>query len=217
MKLEQIQSSVSFPFHSFSGMDEQLQPPVEGMRHDFPPAVQGGVSNLGDVILLDDNACVEGTSSGEPTREQLDHNEEHIEGSDFEMAEGDEAMSLTDLSSSFQRCFQSTSQARKLKQAGTSKDPEGLLQLKPFDYEGARRQIRFGEGSRAEPKEDGDEGHADRSRVDPVDRASSAAASAGESQSQSQSRRDDEGTRNLAQGRRRQAFPASGNRSATFR
>lgn len=243
LKLGQIKSSVSLPFHSFVASAEQSQPVVQeparvsesmlheepssvkatssnsddviligndaSTNHDEPSALHPSSSNLDDFILIEDDENVEEAITGEIKNEQLEDREDKTLGSDPEMGEeDDETMSLCDLSSSFQECFKSTNQTSKPKQAEQSKESGGFLQLKPFDYEAARKEFRFGEDRKAKKGEEGDEGHRNNSRLDKVDRKKSSVA--GHS-------RNDERTGDFAQGRRRQAFPATGNRSATFR
>ncbi|KAI8017306.1 CDPK-related kinase 2 [Camellia lanceoleosa] len=242
LKLGQIKSSVSLPFHSFVASAEQSQPVVkepakilESMLHKEPSSVKATSSNLEDVILIGNDASmnhgepsalppsssnlddfiliedenVEEAITGETKNKQLEDREDKTLGSDPEMGEeDDETMSLCDLSSSFQ-CFKSTNQTSKPKQAEKSKESGGFfLQLKPFDYEAARKQFRFGEDRKAKKGEEGDESHRNNSRLDKVDRKKSSVA--GHS-------RNDERTGDFVQDRRRQAFLATGNRSATFR
>ncbi|XP_021828799.1 protein RRP6-like 2 isoform X2 [Prunus avium] len=92
-KLEQIRSSMNFPFPSFTGSSEQSKPIIKA------PA----------------------TSSEIP----------HSEGP------------LSDLSSSFQNCFQSRKRNRKPREVKKSLESCGL-QVKPFDYEAAKRGVIFG-------------------------------------------------------------------------
>ena len=108
------------------------------------------------------------------------------------------SLSLSDLSTSFQQCSQSINQNRKVVKVKKSKEPSGLLQIKPFDYEAARKHVQFGEDAEEE--------------------SGSRVKSAGKKKSSAVGRLQiDDGTKQFPQARRRQAFPASGNRSATFR
>ncbi|KAK1382478.1 hypothetical protein POM88_020213 [Heracleum sosnowskyi] len=53
----------------------------------------------------------------------------------------DETVSLSDLSSSFKKCFQSTQKERKATQVWKSQEP--IQQFKPFDYEAGRKRAGF--------------------------------------------------------------------------
>ncbi|KAL6988662.1 hypothetical protein U1Q18_014418 [Sarracenia purpurea var. burkii] len=212
VKLEQIKSSVNLRFHSFVPRSEPLQPPVkepskisESVPHVEPSALQASSSNLEDVILLEDDANLEESLSAEAKTEPVEHTEDKTLGSALETDE-DETMSLCDLSSSFQDCFKSLNQSRKPNQAEKSNKSDGFLQLKPFDYESAKKEILFGEHREEELVKEGDKGR--RNKLDKVDRKKGSVV--GQTHS-------DESTTDFQLGRRRQAFPASGNRSATFR
>ena len=58
--------------------------------------------------------------------------------------------SLSDLSTSFQQCFQSINQNRKVVKVKKSKEPSDVLQIKPFHYEAARKRVKFGEDAEEE-------------------------------------------------------------------
>ncbi|XP_057506695.1 protein RRP6-like 2 [Actinidia eriantha] len=228
IKLEQIKSSVNLPFHSFVPRAEQLQPPVKEPPKmlESTPCVEPSpiqAASVEDVILLSSDEETEDSSnnekaessakrdetgesvSNEAIKEPVEHREDKTLASAQEMDE-DGTMSLGDLSSSFQDCFKSINETRKPKRAEKSIESGGFLQLKPFDYESARKEVRFGEHREAGLGEEGDDGH--RTRRGKVDRKKSSGVG--------QSHKDDE-MGDFQQGRRRQAFPASGNRSATFR
>lgn len=212
--MEQIKSSVNLPFHSFLPKDEQLQPLVkepaeisQRLLHEEPCSIQAQSSSLEDVILLEEKeedndddeeddvgANVEKSAFIETKNEQL------------ETDDGDEAMSLGDLSSSFQNCFKSISETRKAKQPMKPEESGGFLELKPFDYESARKQLWLGAEPDAEMGEKSEGGR--KSRASKGDKKKSSVL--GES-------RKDEESGGFQQGRRRHTFPASGNRSATFR
>lgn len=216
--MEQIKASVNLPFHSFVGRAKLLQPlpkepaeVLESVRCEELSPVQTASSIVEDVILLESNANnIEESENGEATNEKLEHREDKTPGSALEMDDGDEIMSLSDLSSSFQKCLKSMGQTRKSNLAEKSKESyDGFLGMKPFDYEAARKQFRFGEDlAAAESGKKGDDEGYSRS-LDKVSRKKSSVVVG-------QSHKDEE-TRDFPQGRRRQAFPASGNRSATFR
>ncbi|KAJ4721305.1 protein RRP6-like 2 [Melia azedarach] len=227
VKLEQIRSSVNLPFHSTFTRDEQLQQVdaiefesnkseqtksiveesggvLEAPQSKEPPAIPSARSDTEDIIFLEDNT----NEDEEPAHGNLETKNVASEdnsaslGSDVEMDKQDETMSLSDLSNSFQQCFHATKKPEKPEK---SEEPSGLLQLKPFDFETARKQIKFGldaveesarvDGNKKKPLNSGE-----KKKVSAADQA-----------------QKDDGTRELSQGRRRFAFPATGNRSATFR
>ena len=208
--MEQIRSSVNFPFHSFSGTSEQsklvIEVPdtaVETCQPQGHAAVPAANSRSDDIIMLEDNLNVE-----EPIHGNLEAADEHK--SDFGASASemdDEPMSLSELSSSFQQCFESINQNGNGRKNEKSQEAGCVLQLKPFDYEAARKHVRFGEDPEDGLGSEGDKGL--KSRRD----------SGGKKKGPIKGRvqRDDDGTGEFPQGRRRQAFPATGNRSATFR
>lgn len=162
IKLEQIRSSVNFPFHSFSGSGEQSKPavgpsvaasqiPLLAEPATAPPSS----SKAEDIIMLEDDTELEESTNGdlETTKEDKDSN---LAASASETdKDNDEPMSLSDLSSSFQQCFESFKPNRKAKQVEKPRESSGL-QLKPFDYEAARRQVIFGDRSKKELGGDGE-------------------------------------------------------------
>ncbi|XP_062166108.1 protein RRP6-like 2 [Alnus glutinosa] len=201
-KLEQIRSSVNFPFHSFRGMSEQSKPAVEICDPQGSVAMPAASPQRDEIILLEDNSEAEESIGGnsEGTNEQKNN----FGMSGLELDNRDEPMSLSELSSSFEKCFESINQNGKARQVGKSQE-SGFLQLKPFDYEAARKEVRFGE--------DGSERSASGSnkglKVDSGKKKKGSVIGGVQ--------RDDGTTELLPQGRRRQAFPTTGNRSATFR
>lgn len=208
MKLEQIRSSVTFPFHTFSGPSVQSQPLTETMNtvggiHHLQESIvmPTASSNLEDIITLVDDSNIEESIHGN-TKATNGHKNEFGKSAS-ELDSGDEPMSLTELSSSFQKCFESINQNGKARQFEKSQEPS-VLQLKPFDYEAARKQVRFGE----DKVEESERGKGLKSLRGFGGKKKGAVTA--------QNQRDDD-TRELGQGRRRQAFPATGNRSATFR
>lgn len=208
VKLEQIRALVHLPFHPFSTMPEPSKPvleapvaalkvPVSDGPADTPPAN----SKLDDVIMLeDDNTDREASGSDESgtTKEDVDNKSV----ASALKIDKEAPMSLSDLSSSFQQCFQSANQNRKARQVGRSQEFIGL-QLKPFDYEDARKQVIFGEHS--------------KERGTDIDNGGNIRDSKGKKKSDKgrPAKHDESGE--FAQGRRRKAFPATGNRSSTFR
>ncbi|KAJ0013679.1 hypothetical protein Pint_20000 [Pistacia integerrima] len=101
-------------------------------------------------------------------------------------------------------CLQSVNKNRKPGKLEKAENHSGFSQIRPSGFEAARKQIRFGEA----PKEESVriDGNQKNPRVSGDKKKSSAG-------SQSQK---DEGTGELSQGKCRFAFPATGNRSATF-
>ncbi|GMI65046.1 RRP6-like 2 [Hibiscus trionum] len=208
-KLAQIRSSVNLSFHSFPGTEEQSKPPVieptklpEVPQPEGPPAViPTESSTVEDVIMLEDDSNkdeqIDGSNSPEATVDRP-RKESSMEPSS-ETEKEDETMSLSDLSTSFQQCFESMNQNRKAVKVKKSKEPSGLLQIKPFDYEAARKEVKFGED--AEEESGSHTNYAGKKKK---------GLAAGRLQI-------DDGSKQFPQARRRQAFPASGNRSATFR
>lgn len=203
--MEQIRSSMNFPFHSFTGSSEQSKPIIKAPatsseipHSEGPLTVSPDRSNLDDIITLenDDSEVGEPINGCSETRNENDSVASAL-GRDGE----DEPMSLSDLSSSFQKCFQSRKQNRKPREVEKSQESGGL-QVKPFDYEAAKRGVIFG----AKPVKDARAGEGARSLN-----------IGGKKKSLGGIVSNDDGSKELAQGRRRQAFPASGNRSATFR
>jgi exosome complex exonuclease RRP6 len=192
IKVEQIKSSVNLPFQSFLGVGtselaekEPAKPPSE----DSPAAVS--VNNSGEPTNKSDNNDAQevimlGSSSDSDVEEFTSLNGKKEKSSKNKNEEG-----LTDLSSSLEKCFQSDSTA----------DPSSAVEFEPFDYEAARKEVRFGENSNNDKNS---EDKIDKSNKKKTPSARGAAA-----------RTEESG--DFQQGRRRQAFPASGNRSATFR
>ncbi|CAA0818753.1 Polynucleotidyl transferase- ribonuclease H fold protein with HRDC domain [Striga hermonthica] len=208
-KLDQIKSTVSLPFLTFSGMNERLQTDPEETaknldtaQHHTESSAPVPASTLEDIIILDadsdsdvdlarDDTRAPNSSNDPPERKDQEQNS----GSDV-----DEPMSLDDLSSSFQKCLPSPDQTISGKAVGKS---PSFLEVKPFDYEAARKQVKFGANRKGEPMgEDDDRSVRKQDRQKGLVKEKSG---------------KDEGPTEFGQGRRRQAFPASGNRSATFR
>ncbi|KAL5837399.1 hypothetical protein ACOSQ3_014568 [Xanthoceras sorbifolium] len=214
-KLEQIRSSVNLPFQSFAVRDEQPKPVVEEHsrvvevpQSEEPPAVPAARSSAEDIIMLDDDTNDEESNLG--NLETTDSpREDNSASCALEVDEEDEPMSLSDLSTSFQKCLHSSNKNKngKAKKVEKSEEASGIVQLKPFDFEAARKQIRFGKNLKEEAEAAGDE----RNKKSPLDSGGKKKGSAvGRAQK-------DDGMTELPQGKRRHAFPATGNRSATFR
>lgn len=236
IQVQQIKSSVSLPFHAFSGSVEQIQQaatgpaqPLEINHREEPLAANcnldiitvetdsddgesakgdpstGGQENssampvaaskLEDVILLETDSDNEesGKDDSEVTNNQPECGDNKNAVS-VEMDEGVENMTL------------SMKKKSKAKLAEKPQTHEGQLKVQPFDYEVARKQVVFGEDpGKQQPEREGDESR--RSRNDKGNRKDSFLG---------QPPKIEEAA-DFQQGRRRQAFPASGNRSYTFR
>lgn len=234
IQVQQIKSSVSLPFHAFSGRIEQAATgpakPLEiNHREEEPVATNckldvitvetdsddgesvkgelstGGqetsfampvaTSKLEDVILLESDSDLE--ESGKDDSEVTNYQPECGENKNavsVEMEEGGENMSL------------SINPKSKGKLAEKPQAHEGQLKVEVFDYEAARKQVVFGEDpGKKQPEREGDESR--RSRNDKGNKKDLFLGQPPKI----------EETAEFQQGRRRQAFPASGNRSYTFR
>lgn len=224
MKVEQIKSSVTLPFHSFSGRNEHSKLVIdESIEHVdlLQPetgiqaiADSGEVSKLEEIIPLEDDLDDEEQpeeilSTAEDLKQQ-ECSPQHLgstagdPASDLDMT--DNPMSVSDLSSSFEDCFKSINERRNSKQIEKrAKEPESYPELKPYDYATARQQVRFKNG-----QEKVGTGGEDAPRARSVSRDIKKGSVSGGVNSEGQMKES-------SQVRRRQAFPASGNRSATFR
>lgn len=190
---------MSLPFHAFSGGDEKVEQSakISEVVHEENHSDPATDSTLVDIIVLDDDSDVE-DSEKVTSDAALDNHSRQIENNEAgSVSEEDEPMSVSDLSSSFQKCFPSLDQAMSSKVVDKSRATDGSLPVQPFDYEAARKQVKFGKSGAAVA--DGDDSVKRRER-----RKVSGAVGK-------------EDAAEHPQGRRRQAFPASGNRSATFR
>ncbi|KAL2335105.1 hypothetical protein Fmac_016318 [Flemingia macrophylla] len=211
IKLEQIRSSVSLPFHSFLGSSEKSEPtvgtPIVASEMSEP---QKPVSDIVSAPPLDEIIMLESDTGAEDMgQNNLENsNEQRVKNSVVSTSgkeDEDEPVSLSELSSNFQKCFHSNDQNNKTRQLKKTEEPNGLVQLKPFDYEAARKQVKFGEDTKHASSK-GSDGH-----METEDSGSKKQRSTiGQGQ-------PSDLTKQLQQGKRRQAFPASGNRSATFR
>lgn len=192
--MEQIRSSVNFPFHSFSGRIEQPNPKMEEPgrlseipHSEVPVAVSPARPSLEDFITLENGSHIP------------EHKENNSVASALGMDGEDDPVSLSELSSSFKKFLPPLNQNRKARELEKSQESGGL-QVKPFDYEAGRRRVIFGE------KAAKDVGAGVEGMKSLGSRAKKKTLVDG-----------DDGSTELPQGRRRQAFPATGNRSATFR
>ncbi|XP_047315348.1 protein RRP6-like 2 [Impatiens glandulifera] len=219
VKLEKIRSLMAIPAISFPVQIQQTQPPIQ--------PVSSETSKMEETIHLDGNPIVEEPEASEPIIEE--HGKENgkdktkksqddilyfssdsedeepnsslqaeNEQSDEQRKKSGENMSLSDLSSSFEKCFESLNQKGNPKQS--QKRVEELLEVKPFDYEVARKEFKIGNEVRGNEEQKG-KGNKDRKKKKNNNRADKVEG----------------GEVEFAQGRRRQAFPMTGNRSSTFR
>lgn len=210
VKLKQIKSSVNLPFISFAVSEEQKQPETvepamaSNLSHEDLQTVAESKSRDSEQIIMFENGS-DAELSEDGVTGAVDEIEEKTEdaagGSPRAMDEGEGTISLSDLSSSFQKCFKSTDQTNQRSGVG-----DKHLRLKPFDYEAATKEVKFGDDDSENPGSGCGEDSSNRRRKG--DRKSS---------SQKGLVQKDEGPRDPPQGKRRQAFPATGNRSATFR
>lgn len=238
---------MSLPFHSFTGTSEQLKSVAEPTtvaavktQNSEAPAAESAKSSIveppampvpkpcpDEIIMLDDDSDeeVEVEAEEEEEEEEEEVSNPVAEATDESKLKGfsasspveidddeddDEPMSLSELSSSFQKCLNSNEQAKNLE--GTDDNPEkesSFLQINPFDYEAARKQAVFGEDLE---DDSGPEKDKDPKPSKPSKNAAGAKLDLGLNRVQKNSV-----TVELPQGKRRHAFPATGNRSATFR
>ncbi|XP_057983111.1 protein RRP6-like 2 isoform X2 [Malania oleifera] len=185
IKLEQIKSAMNLQFFPFSGRAEQLKPLVGSTEGCETRRFE--MHNPEERILLDGCSDVDKPGHGDSYDTKQDY----------------EPTSLSDLSSSFQKCFQPINKTRKCKQVEKSQESHGLPQIKPFDYEAVKKHGKFeqtGEESGAVSDRHMAQLDLDAKKNLGVDLI----------------QRGVEGSEDFPLGVRRQAFPASGNRSATF-
>ncbi|RWR82153.1 protein RRP6-like protein 2 [Cinnamomum micranthum f. kanehirae] len=225
MKVEQIKSSVVLPFHSFSSWTEHSKLFIdESIKHVDVPHPETGIqvivdsaelSKLEEIIPLendlDDEAAPEEILNTAEDLKQQEISPQPLGNSDSggpisKLDMTDNPMSIANLSSGFQDCFKSLNDRRSSKQTETrAKEPESYPELKPYDYATARTLVRFGDGQEKVGTEGEDAPRAaSASRVNKKGSVSGAVNKEGQMKESSQAKR-------------RQAFPASGNRSATFR
>ncbi|KAL4576823.1 hypothetical protein LXL04_012923 [Taraxacum kok-saghyz] len=204
IKVEQIKSSVSLPFHSFTEKPESSSisiikeiSTVEKLPEVSPATTTSKPES--DIILLESDSgaeeepetAPESTATNEEKKME-DENKVIMLDSDSGSEDGDEDegnVSLADLSTSFQ----------KLNQGG-GEGSSGPVKVTPFDYEAARKEAGFGGGE----GEDGKKVKREKKK--------SGGGGGGRKDSAAGERSGD-----FQMGRRRQAFPATGNRSSTFR
>uniref|UniRef100_A0A1J3KA74 Exosome component 10 n=1 Tax=Noccaea caerulescens TaxID=107243 RepID=A0A1J3KA74_NOCCA len=189
VKLEQIRSSVNLTFHSFTdkGSDSKSATGTPLKVHGeisttMPASVskQDDSEEASEIVGSSDRISESGFGTGDVIL--LDNGgAEEVDGED-------EPMSLSELSTNFQKCFNSMNKSNNKAQK-----PE-FLNIEPFDYEAARKEVKFGDGQKGRQggKREGSTAGGKKKGSAPEDSE-------------------------FGQGKRRQAFPASGNRSATFK
>ncbi|KAI7736778.1 hypothetical protein M8C21_016425, partial [Ambrosia artemisiifolia] len=215
IKVEQIKSSVSLPFRSFTDKTEPSRPVVK----DSPTPQKNPVLPLAaepeaDVIMLESDSDVEEKEekpANEEGSERKTEDESNVilldsDSSDEEKDGNEGTMSLSDLSSSFQKCVDTANEQIK-SDPGVESGSGGLVEVKPFDYAAARKEGRFGEDGSSEEDGDGskNKGKGERKKA-------GGGGGGGRKDSAGAERSGD-----FQMGKRRQAFPATGNRSSTFR
>ncbi|KAK9078581.1 hypothetical protein SSX86_002638 [Deinandra increscens subsp. villosa] len=227
IKVEQIKSSVSLPFHSFTDKTEpsvvKESPTTPQEIPVLPPSSEPGI----DVIMLESDSDAEEKAekpanddgseiekeekpANDDGSEQKTEDENNVILLDSDCSEeekdgNDGTKSLSDLSSSFQKCVQTANEKSKSIPEVEAAVPVGLVEVIPFDYAAARKELRFGENGSEHEDGDGSKnqgGKRERKKAGGGGRKESAGA---------------ERSGDFELGRRRQAFPASGNRSSTFR
>ncbi|RZS28508.1 hypothetical protein BHM03_00062109 [Ensete ventricosum] len=212
-KVEAIKSTVALPFHHFSGGETTSElhvkeiivcPVVETLQQH-----SADLAKLEEVIPLDRGSHEQSPSDSpmtdDGTKERDNsHHPEIGSGLDLqpESITSDEPMSPSDLTSSFEKCFQSINERRNCQRSQkSSQKPEINFNLRPFDYAAARKNVKFDDDGDDETKTE------DPIKTSPDSRQMHRAS--GKAQGEERSR-------GSQQARRRQAFPPSGNRSTTY-
>ncbi|KAK8962587.1 hypothetical protein KSP40_PGU020771 [Platanthera guangdongensis] len=188
-KLEQIKASVILPFYSFSSQESISR--THPMEYAVPPpqTTQSPEQTFKTTTPEDIMPLEIGGGADDP---QSPPKETQFAGTE-------NLMSLSDLSAGFQRCSEFASGRRSVDaNHRPSQEPPLSPELTPFDYASARRNFKFGAVG----------GEGDDGRLPAARDARKGFRS---------SRKDGEERERGQQPRRRQAFPPSGNRSATYR
>ncbi|CAL1356639.1 unnamed protein product [Linum trigynum] len=197
-KLEKIKSSVSLPFHSFAGRDDELPSKPEIKKEAAgvsQPEEHAAAAPACEIIMLDSESSdlgletdseLEIDESEDEFRVKKEPAESPSQGDD----EAEEPVSVSDL----------------------SLEPSSLSELKPFDYAAAAEKLLKFERQRPGPAKESEEGVVDRKKAGLVELVRGKKSAGGSSE------KDDDGTSSeFRPGRRRHAFPASGNRSYSYR
>ncbi|KAG2251650.1 hypothetical protein Bca52824_081786 [Brassica carinata] len=155
-KLEQILSSVDLQFQSFTDKSSDSKsatgpsPKVHGKPEEVSTAMPASVSEQHGVTVLKDDSEeaseIVGTSDRVSDAEGSCFETENVilldDGGGKEVDAEDEPMSLSELSTNFKKCFNSMNKSNNKAQK-----PE-FLNIEPFDYEAARKEVTFGEGQK---------------------------------------------------------------------
>ncbi|KAE8794589.1 protein RRP6-like 1 [Hordeum vulgare] len=194
-KVEKIKSSVVLPFHHFSGGANPAAtslPVAKSVEPEAEIMCDDPASQMEEVIQLD-------TGTDDPENGNADGQSECKPG------DTDVSSSPPELSSGIEQRFRPLNESRDLQQKHQApEEPEFNDQLKAFDYAEARKNTSFGE-VRSERRKDNAVARAINADSGDKRRSSKQIPGGGE---------EDEG--NFQNPRRRQAFPPSGNRSATY-
>lgn len=165
-------------------------------------------SKLDDIILLDssdeepdDSSALDEVgantkdvvAAAEPELVILDEDEDEDEDGD------DVQITLSDLSSSFKKCLETANEKNNASKHEKESEESSSRGFKPFDYEAAKKELNFGNVAEKESKTDDNVDNQLGKKKDVLDK----------------SKKDEDVL--LPEGKKRQAFPTSGNRSATFR
>ncbi|KAL1821165.1 hypothetical protein ACET3Z_016034 [Daucus carota] len=153
-----------------------------------------------DIIMLDDDSDEEMVKDT-PNSTSDEFLQDKV-STPLSCNEKDETTSFSDPSSGHLQTSNGPGKTKAVKNS-QEQGPSSPLQIKPFDYEAARKKVHFGEDRR---RNGGDEG--EKNKRDKGNRKKNA----GKGQSEG-----GEESGGFQLGRRRQAFPVTGNRSATFR
>ncbi|PIA59839.1 hypothetical protein AQUCO_00400604v1 [Aquilegia coerulea] len=211
IKVEQIKSSVTLPFHSFCGGSGQSEPfSRESTSSSYVHSrelnsVTTDIANVEDIISLENCTNVQDSLDAvTDANDSLEHRE--TDGKIGLSDTGDNPISLSELSSSFQDCLQSINEKRNNGRVKKPREPESSFQLKPFDYAAAREEMRFGKRQEDNKETTNEESH--KNLLHSKERRKNSVSS--------RVPRDD-GNKDFQPARRRMAFPPTGNRSATFR
>ncbi|KXG38469.1 protein RRP6-like 1 [Sorghum bicolor] len=194
-KVDKITSSVVLPFHHFSGGAKPSSPilPAKESLHSEPENIQHGdpACRLEEVIQLD-------METDEPQPPENGNEDGHCETEDTEMSK-----SPSDDPSGTEQRFRTLNEERNIQQnQKTPREFELSVPVVPFDYAEARKNLVS-----SQPK-------AERRKDDAVARAINTDSGDKRIASKKPGGGEDEG--NFQHPRRRQAFPPSGNRSATY-
>ncbi|VFQ67444.1 unnamed protein product [Cuscuta campestris] len=193
--LEDDDDDMAEPMNNHSEEAAPAKNNSEDAAKSSPPVT----TYLGDIIVLDDDSDDGGRKGKEPmdSVSETAHNVQQAPPVNSELEDDDPPETLSELSSSFQKCFQSMEESRAAKLAEKSKGCGSEPRFEPFNYEEARKEVIFGE-EEGSGKAGGETSKSKKK----------SAGSVGPFNTELENE--------FQQGKRRQAFPASGNRSYTF-